>query len=135
MHDKPDILDRAEGVLLGTAVADAIGLPREGLSPRRAARWWGTGPMRHRFLFARGMISDDTEHACMVVQALLAAGGQPKPFARSLAWRLRFWLLARPAGIGMGTLKGIVRLWLGFPPGRSGVRSAGNGPSLRYQFR
>jgi len=120
-----------EGVLLGMAVGDAIGLPWEGLSAGRGSRLIGTGRLRHRFLFGHGMISDDTEHAAMTAQALLAAGGDVERFQRSLAWRLRFWLLGVPAGVGLGTLRSILKLWLGFPPTRSGVHSAGNGPAMR----
>jgi ADP-ribosyl-[dinitrogen reductase] hydrolase len=77
------------------------------------------------------MVSDDTEHTCMVGQALIASAGNADRFARSLAWSLRFWLLSLPAGIGRATLRSIVKLWLGFPLGRSGVWSAGNGPAMR----
>lgn len=129
---------RVVGALLGTAVGDAIGLPREGMSARRAARLFGGAPLRHRFLFGRGMLSDDAEHACMTAQALLASGGAPARFARSLGWRLRWWLLGLPAGVGWATLKATVKLWLGCRAGpgpawwpRSGVRSAGNGPAMR----
>jgi hypothetical protein len=44
-----------------------------------------------------------------------------------LARRLRGWLAAMPAAVGFGTLRAILKLWMGFPPSRSGVRSAGNG--------
>jgi len=130
----PDIetkRDRIAGVLLGTAVGDAVGLPREALSARRAMKLFGGAPLGHRLVFGRGMVSDDTEHTCMVAQAFLASGGQAGRFARSLAWRLRFWMLGLPAGVGLGTLKGIAKLWLGFPPSVSGVKSAGNGPAMR----
>lgn len=135
MHDNattltPPRTDRLCGLLLGMAVGDALGLPREGLSPRRAARMF-RGPLRHRFVLGRGMISDDTEHACMTAQALLRSPNNPDGFARSLAWRLRGWLLGIPAGIGLATLRSIARLWIGFPPHRSGVFSAGNGPAMR----
>jgi ADP-ribosylglycohydrolase len=126
-----DRRDKLAGVLLGTAVGDALGLPREGLSRRRAARLYGAGPLRHRFLLGYGMVSDDAEHACMTAQALLAAGDDETRFARSLAWRLRGWLASMPPGVGWGTLRAIVKLWLGFPPARSGVVSAGNGPAMR----
>jgi ADP-ribosyl-[dinitrogen reductase] hydrolase len=132
-----DRLCSITGVLLGTAVGDTNGLPAEGLSRRRAARRFGGGAFsevafdRHRLLFGRGLVSDDTEHACMTAQALLAARGDPDRFARSLAWRLRGWLLALPAGVGSATARSILKLWVGFPPTRSGVRSAGNGPCMR----
>ena len=118
------------GAILGTAVGDALGLPYENLSRRRGVRLLGE-PDRHRFLFGHGMVSDDTEHTCMVAQALIASGGDPEQFARSLAWRLRGWLLTLPAGIGSATLRAIVKLWAGFSPQSSGVFSAGNGPAMR----
>ena len=116
--------------MLGTAIGDSLGLPREGLSPRRAARMY-RGPLRQRLLLGRGMLSDDTEHACMTAQALCVAGDDPDRFARALAWQLRWWLLGLPAAIGWGTLRALVRSWLGFSPARSGVRSAGNGAVMR----
>ncbi|XXF76088.1 ADP-ribosylglycohydrolase family protein [Myxococcaceae bacterium GXIMD 01537] len=123
--------DILRGTLLGTLVGDALGLPREGLSRQRARRMQGDAPLRHRLLLGRGVGSDDTEHACMTAQALLARPEAPEAFARSLAWRLRGWLLALPAGVGWATVRAITRLWLGFSPERSGVASAGNGPSMR----
>jgi ADP-ribosylglycohydrolase len=124
-------LDRIAGVILGTAVGDALGVPREGISRRRAQRLFGGPPLHHQFFFGRGMISDDTEHTCLVGQALVRAPDDPAGFARSLAWGLRLWLLGLPAGIGRATLRSILKLWLGFPLTRSGVWSAGNGPAMR----
>ncbi|MBP6631244.1 MAG: ADP-ribosylglycohydrolase family protein [Kofleriaceae bacterium] len=124
------VVDHLTGLLLGTAVGDSLGLPREGLHPRRAAALF-PGPLRQRLLLGRGMLSDDTEHACMTAQALLAAGDDPRRFARVLAWKLRWWLLGLPAAVGWGTLRAIARSWVGFSPRRSGVWSAGNGAAMR----
>ncbi|MFP4008300.1 MAG: ADP-ribosylglycohydrolase family protein, partial [Spirulinaceae cyanobacterium] len=77
------------------------------------------------------MVSDDTEHPCMVAQSLIVAAVDPQKFQQALAWRLRWWVLALPAGVGLATLRACVRLWLGFPGDRSGVFSAGNGPAMR----
>lgn len=127
----PTRLDQLQGVLLGSAVGDALGLPREGLSPQRALRLFGDKPLRHRFLWGVGMTSDDAEHACLTAQAMLAGPRDEQRFGRSLAWRLRFWLMALPAAVGWATLRAIVKLWLGFSPAKSGVFSAGNGPAMR----
>lgn len=118
------------GSVMGTAIGDAIGLPYEGLSRRRAAKLLGI-PDRHRLLFGFGMVSDDTEHTCIVAQSLIASGGNVSKFQQQLAWRFRFWLLGLPAGVGFATLRSIGRLWIGFSPDRSGVFSAGNGPAMR----
>lgn len=116
--------------MLGCAVGDAIGLPYEAITKRRGVRMLGE-PDRHRFLFGRGMVSDDTEHTWMVGQALCESPTDPEAFARAFARRLRWWLLSGPAGIGSATLRATIRLWLGYSPSRSGVFSAGNGPAMR----
>jgi hypothetical protein len=36
------------------------------------------------------MVSDDTEHTCIVAQALIASAGDPDAFQRHLARRLRW---------------------------------------------
>jgi len=118
------------GCLLGTAVGDALGLPYEGLSSRRAAKLF-PDTTKHHLIFGKGMISDDTEHACFVAQALIRSRGDVNVFRKQLARSLRWWLLALPAGVGFATLRSIGKLWLGFSPQKSGVFSAGNGPAMR----
>jgi ADP-ribosyl-[dinitrogen reductase] hydrolase len=122
--------DAIAGCLLGAAVGDALGLPYEGLAARRARRLLGplTG---HKLLFGRGMTSDDTEHACMVAEALIESAGDPATFERALAWGLRRWLATLPPAAGLATLRATFILCLGFGPRRSGVYSAGNAPAMR----
>ncbi len=126
----PDRAARLNGLLLGTAVGDALGLPVENLSPGRRQRMVGE-EWRHRFICNRGFVSDDTEHAAFVGASLLAHDDDPDAFARALAWRLRVWLLMLPGGVGFATLQACLKLWCGFSPARSGVFSAGNGPAMR----
>ncbi len=124
------------GCILGTAVGDALGLPYEGVSPARAPRLLGP-PNRYRFCFGRGMISDDTEHTCMVAASLIEALAEENAehevevFTRQLASRLRWWILTLPAGVGKATARSGIRLWLGYKPENAGVVSAGNGPAIR----
>ncbi len=119
-----------ERVLCGTAVGDSLGLPSEGLTPGRILSRW-RGVWQQRLFFGKGMISDDTEHTVFVAQCLAAGPSSPEDFQHRLAWKFRWWLLCIPAGIGFATLRSILKLWLGFPPARSGVFSAGNGPAMR----
>jgi ADP-ribosylglycohydrolase len=121
---------RLTGVLIGGGVGDALGLPAEGLRPDRIRRRWH-GEWKQRFVFGRGMCSDDTEHAFMVAQALLTEPFNADRFQRRLAWKLKWWLVGLPAGVGLATARAILKLWIGFPSSRSGVYSAGNGPAMR----
>lgn len=118
------------GCLLGTMVGDALGLPYEGLSGKRIQKLVLL-VQDHNFIWGKGAISDDTEHTCMVAQSLIASRGEETAFIELLAWRLRFWLLGLPGGMGSATFKAIMRLWRGVPPHLSGVPSTGNGAAMR----
>ncbi len=122
--------ERFRGVILGTAVGDALGLPAEGISRQRGKKLFG-GRWRHRLVMNRGMVSDDTDHTVFVAQSLLAHPDSSELFAKRLSWCFRWWLLSLPAGVGWATLRSILRLWLGISPSRSGVYSAGNAPAMR----
>jgi ADP-ribosyl-[dinitrogen reductase] hydrolase len=124
-----DIRERLAGLLLGTAVGDALGLPAENLSADKIKRRWG-GKWKMRFIFGRGMVSDDTEHTLMVAQALLLHPDDVLRFQRSLAWKFRWWFIGLSGGVGLATAQACLRLWIGLP-GSSGFTSAGSGPAMR----
>jgi ADP-ribosyl-[dinitrogen reductase] hydrolase len=128
---KITLQQKIEGLLLGIAVADAIGLPTEGMTPAKIHKLAWTKILKHRFFFGKGMWSDDTEQTIMLTQALLRSGGDLKKFTRSFASELRWWILGLPAATGLATARAIIKLWLGFPPTKSGVWSAGNGSAMR----
>lgn len=111
-------------------MADALGLPYEGLSPSRAAKLLGR-PDRYRFFLGKGMVSDDTEHTVMSLMAFVQTGGEPVAYQKAFANRLKMWLMFLPAGVGFATLKAVLKLAFGVSPSRSGVNSAGNGPAMR----
>ena len=108
---------------------------------KRARKIFGNGPLRQNLLFGYGMLSDDTEQTCIVLQSLLTAKNHSQiktdgqydlnRFRANFAKRLRYWLLGLPSGIGLGTLRSILKLWCGIPPTRSGANSAGNGSAMR----
>lgn len=122
--------DAIIGCLLGTAVGDALGLPYENLTHRRAQRLLGE-PDRYRLVFGRGLISDDTEHSCLIAQAMILAGNDEQAFTKYLGRQLRRWFWALPTTGGMATVRAGLKLTIGISPTRSGVFSAGNGPAMR----
>lgn len=122
--------DAIVGCLLGTAVGDSMGLPYEGLSKHRQQKIYRS-IKRQSFLFNGGMVSDDTEHICMVTQAIIKSVGQTSDFSKYLASAFKKWILSLPAGVGWATLRSCFKLLAGFNPLNSGVYSAGNGPAMR----
>ena len=75
MHNNTTALSNAvAGCVWGVAIGDALGLPCEGLSPRRITALFGGVPSTYRFAGGRGMVSDDTEHTLLVLHALAASG-------------------------------------------------------------
>ncbi|MBL1209404.1 ADP-ribosylglycohydrolase family protein [Geminocystis sp. GBBB08] len=122
--------EQIRGLLIGTAVGDSVGLPAEGISRRRNQKLFRE-KWDQKLIFGYGMISDDTEHTIFVGNCLIACGDSEKIFVKRFAWCLKWWLFSLPAGVGLATLKSIVRLWLGFSPLKSGVYSAGNGAAMR----
>jgi ADP-ribosyl-[dinitrogen reductase] hydrolase len=130
-YDAMKLQDSILGCLLGTTVADAAGLRREGLSRERALRMYGGAPLEASLVFGRAFCSDDTEQTLMVGRALVLSAGCVEKFEQSFAADLRKWLLTCPAGIGLATLRSCLKLLVGFGPRRSGVFSAGNGPAMR----
>lgn len=125
------------GCILGTAVGDAMGLACEGLSRQRQRKVFPELDGYKLLPGGKSLCSDDTEHTCMLAQSLIETAGwrdaddMARKFASNFGWRLRFWLLGLPAGIGLATLRAILKLWIGFPARWSGVYSAGNGPAMR----
>ena len=115
MNSTPSTQDLAKtfaGVLLGTAVGDALGLPAENLSPQKIRKRW-RGEWRMRLVFGRGMISDDTEHTLMIAQALLSHPDDSVAFQRALSWKLRWWFAGLPGGVGLARFVLGILSWLG----------------------
>lgn len=121
--------DAIAGCLLGKAVGDALGLPCEGLTPQRQRRLFPNLDGYRLLPGGRGLVSDDTEHTCLIAQSLIVSAGEAALFEKRFARELRLWLLLLPAGVGLATLRATLRLLVGVPPARSGVFSAGNGPA------
>ncbi|MEM7674220.1 MAG: ADP-ribosylglycohydrolase family protein [Verrucomicrobiota bacterium] len=128
MSDRKKVI---EGVIWGTAVGDSLGLPAEGVKPVAIEKLGWRGNWKHRFIFGKGMLSDDTEHTLMVAEALSRHSNDVDAFRRYLASRMRMWFLALPAGIGMATARSLIKLCIGVSSKKSGVCSAGNGPAMR----
>lgn len=118
------------GGLIGCACGDALGLHREGMTARRGSRMF-PDLERYYFLGRKGTTSDDYDHACMTIEAIVASGGDAAVFSRELARRIKIWTACIPGGIGLATLKSSIKLWFGCNPAKSGVFSAGNGPAMR----
>lgn len=121
-------LDAAKNCLIGTALGDSLGLVFEGMKAGRIAKF-SPLPLRQRFAFGRGVLSDDTLQSMFVAIAILRHPNSPKEAAREFGRMLRNWFLTIPPGIGLSTAKACLKLCFGSR--ESGVYSAGNGAAMR----
>lgn len=129
MHDEASLKARAlRGVLWGTALGDALGLPFEGLSAAEVQRR-GVPSDRFTLWGKRGIVSDDTEQTVLVLESLVRSGGCLDLSVRFFRRALLAWFLRLPFGIGLATLRACLRILFGLR--QSGVRSAGNGAAMR----
>lgn len=115
--------------LYGIAAGDSIGLPYERLSLKKLNKALKL-PLRQRLLLSRyGMVSDDTQHACLVLNALSQTQGNEERFKQCLRKEICCWAVTLPFGAGSATLKAAINLIC--RKKKSGVFSAGNGPAMR----
>ncbi len=120
--------DRIEGMMLGLAIGDSLGLPTEGMTPSKRRHYCGeirdynySHRERHRI-----MPSDDTQLAAWTLEHLLERDGQLDPEALGSLFAGR-----RISGIGGSVRQFCANKKAGEPWERCGARSAGNGALMR----
>jgi ADP-ribosylglycohydrolase len=136
------IQDRALAALYGLAIGDALGMPTQMMSAAEVAERFGS---LHGFEAAAadhplaaglpaGSITDDTEQAVLVAEALIDGGGhvEAAEFARRLlVWEQRM----REAGsldlLGPSTKAAVEAISAGVPATESGRRGVTNGAAMR----
>ncbi|MEO8269156.1 MAG: ADP-ribosylglycohydrolase family protein [Aureliella sp.] len=123
--------EHIHGLLLGVAIGDALGLPRENLCRRRGLKMFGRGPLRYQLSPGQGIYSDDTQLMLLTAQALLQSRSDGKAFRWIFQKRLSWYLLSFPVGAGRATLISAAKCWLMRLRLPSGVNSAGNGAATR----
>ena len=127
---EPLRIKKLQGVLLGTAVGDALGLPFENLSPHQISK---RKLKNDRFYFFgnNGIVSDDTELSALLAQSLILSPNDTKLIVNSFRTSLLAWFFRLPWGIGLGTLKSCIKILIGFKITGAGKGSAGNGVAMR----
>jgi ADP-ribosyl-[dinitrogen reductase] hydrolase len=134
MHSTHLRKEHIEGLLVGVAAGDALGLPRKGLSRRAALASYGRPRLKYRCLPLRGMYSDDTQLMLMSAQAILNSRSDARCFRSALRARLAWFLLSFPVGVSKPTLLAAAKCWLSWAKLPSGVNSAGSDPATRAMF-
>lgn len=121
--------DRVEGMLLGIAIGDALGITTEGMLPLRRRLIYGEirDYIPNQYVDqARGFPSDDTQLAFWTLEQLIEDEGfVPEHLAT------RFSRSGSIYGIGSTIRKFLLNLEAGIPWYKSGPESAGNGALMR----
>jgi len=134
MHSTHLRKDAIHGLMMGVAIGDAVGLPREGLRRRVALKLFGRPKLAYRLLPGIGLYSDDTQLMLMAAQSILRSLSEWRPFGRSYLHRLAWYPLSLPAGAGKATMLAALKSWLRVTGLPTGCNSAGNGPVTRAMF-
>jgi len=134
MHSTHLRKDSIHGLMMGVAIGDALGLPREGLKRRIALKMFGRPSLSFQLLPAIGLYSDDTQLMLMAAQAMLRSRSEWRPFRKSFLRRLAWYPLSIPVGAGRVTIVAAFKSWLRFTGWSTGCKSAGNGPATRAMF-
>ncbi|HLM21174.1 MAG TPA: ADP-ribosylglycohydrolase family protein [Propionibacteriaceae bacterium] len=134
--------DRARGAMYGLAVGDALGMPTQLMSREEVAACFGVldgfreAPEDHPIAagLPAGSVTDDTEQALLVADALLAGGGHID--SEDLARRLVAWAeQARERGsldlLGPSTSAAVAAVVAGGPLDEVGRFGATNGAAMR----
>lgn len=117
------------GVLLGTAIGDALGLYMEGLSGKTISTWFPNAIDRYYLLGNIGFVSDDTEQSALVAQSLVAAPKDIKAATKAFKIAMLGWFFRLPFGVGRATSLSCLKMLTGAK--QTGIHSAGNGAAMR----
>ena len=137
-----NISERARAALYGLAIGDALGMPTQLMSREqvreRFGRLTGFEPADPDHPIAAGMpagsITDDTEQALIVAEALVKGGGHVDPveFSRSLIeWEHRMRARGSLDLLGPSTTRAIAAVLDGAPIAEAGRFGSTNGAAMR----
>jgi ADP-ribosylglycohydrolase len=134
--------DRARGALYGLAIGDALGMPTQLMSHEEVAACFGVldgfreAPADHPIAagLPAGSVTDDTEQALLLADALLLGGGHLE--SEDLARRLVVWAeRARERGsldlLGPSSSAAVAAAVAGAPLDETGRFGATNGAAMR----
>ncbi len=85
-----------EGLLFGSAVAEALSLSRHGLHPRVGLKLFGRNPLQYEFVPGVGTTNHRTHALMMTFQAMLQSKADPTLFAVNLRKRIAWYQRAFP---------------------------------------
>lgn len=97
--------DHLAGVLLGTAIGDALGEGYAGLHRRSILRCYHRRLLQYRYVPARGVYGEPTRQMLLAAQALLNSCNEWKLFRLSLARRLSWYPFSVPVGLSSRMLR------------------------------
>lgn len=123
------LYDRFAGVLLGTAVGDALGLYLEGLEADSIQSQFSSAVDRYYLLGNIGFVSDDTEQSALIAQSLIKFPPDLDYSVNRFRAAMLGWFCRMPFGVGQATTYSCVKILMGSK--NTGIRSAGNGAAMR----
>lgn len=134
MHSTHLRREHIHGALLGAAIGEALGYPRNSLPRRTAIEMFGRPPLSYSFVPKQGVYGDDTRLMLLNAQALLNSRSDARSFRRAFTSRLSWYLLSLPSGVRRSTLSSAFRAWFKRLGATPGVNATNPGACARAIF-
>ena len=105
-------------IMKGAVIGDSLLLPYEFLKKDKAKKKYNKYGLNQSLIDGFGITSDDSDHLMMTYKSLKNTENL-EDFQKYLAKNLKAWLFTLPIGIGMTTIKSILKLLIGFSPDKA----------------